>query len=136
MPIQIRDIQGYSTFEASKAVADFFFKRAEERVDELITPHLVPVYVRKVSPHGNTSEPKLIQVDTGFRVQWEGRPLLISAAHVFYGHRFDEEPLDKEQYEGTIIKSLRSIEKRVLKRYPDDPRTTWSQWKANPQNFV
>jgi uncharacterized protein DUF1353 len=26
-------------------------------------------------------------------------------------------------------------ERRILKRYPDDPRTTWAQWKVQPDVF-
>jgi hypothetical protein len=26
-------------------------------------------------------------------------------------------------------------EKRILKRFPDDPRTTWAEWKKLPDNF-
>ncbi|HEV8037226.1 MAG TPA: DUF1353 domain-containing protein [Bryobacteraceae bacterium] len=26
-------------------------------------------------------------------------------------------------------------EKRILKRFPDDPRTTWAEWKELPDNF-
>ncbi len=90
-----------------RAIADFFFERIAQRVDELLMKHLVPVYVRKVSRYGISPEPKLTQVGTAFRVQWQGQPFLISAAHVFYGHRFDEDPLDKEVYDGTIVKPLR-----------------------------
>ena len=93
-----------------KAIADFFFKRIAQRVDELLKRHLVPVYVRKVSRYGNSPVPKLTQVGTAFRVQWHGHPFLISAAHVFYGHGFDEDPLDKEVYDGTIVKPLRNFD--------------------------
>jgi len=27
-------------------------------------------------------------------------------------------------------------EKRILKKFPADPRTTWSSWKENPENFT
>ena len=27
-------------------------------------------------------------------------------------------------------------EKRVLKRFPDDPRTRWQDWKVQPDNFI
>jgi hypothetical protein len=26
-------------------------------------------------------------------------------------------------------------ERRVLTKFPDDPRTRWADWKKNPQNF-
>jgi hypothetical protein len=56
--------------------------------ERLVTPSLVAIYTwrKGCPPH---------QSGTGFLINCRGRPAMVTARHVLYGHNFDEQPLAK-----------------------------------------
>jgi hypothetical protein len=60
------------------------------QADSLVRPAIEPIYTR---PGG--SDHATHQSGTGFLINYRGRPVLITARHVLYGHLFDEDPFTK-----------------------------------------
>ncbi len=67
-----------------------FLVKAGVHADRLVTPSLVPICTR---PGG--SDRATHQSGTGFLINYRGGPVLVTARHVLYGHKFDEDPLTK-----------------------------------------
>jgi hypothetical protein len=64
-------------------------RRVSEKADQLVLPAIVAIYER---PGGSDRATK--QIGTGFRINWSGRPVLVTARHTLFGHRYDKEPED------------------------------------------
>ena len=67
-----------------------FLVKAGVHADRLVTPSLVPICTR---PGG--SDRATHQSGTGFLINYRGGPVLVTARHVLYGHKFDEDPFTK-----------------------------------------
>lgn len=67
-----------------------FLVKAGVHADRQVTPSLVPICTR---PGG--SDRATYQSGTGFLINYRGRPVLVTARHVLYGHKFDEYPFTK-----------------------------------------
>jgi hypothetical protein len=57
------------------------------------------------------------QNGTGFLTVWNGKPLLVTAKHVLFGHEFDEDPLKKQVHVGDGLKALGELK---VSRIADD----------------
>ncbi len=64
--------------------------RARINAERLVLPAVIPIYTR---PGG--SDRATFQSGTGFLVNLDGRPALVTARQTLYGHRFDEDPWTK-----------------------------------------
>lgn len=78
----------------------------------LIQPHLVAIY------DGEESRP--IQVGTGFLVEWECRAVLVTAKHVLYGHKFDEDPRKKSFFHDGCFVRIDSRDRNIVKANDHD----------------
>jgi hypothetical protein len=72
-----------------QAVVQQAMRRVHENADRLVLPAIVAIYER---PDGSDRATK--QIGTGFRINWSGRLVLVTARHTLYGHRYDKEPED------------------------------------------
>lgn len=63
---------------------DEFIAHVPDAAAEFVQPYLLPIY-----------DDVPDQIGTGFLTVWNGRPLLVTAKHVLYGHGFDENPMSK-----------------------------------------
>jgi hypothetical protein len=70
-------------------IPDFFVK-AGDHAERLVTPSLLPICAR---PGG--SDRATHQSGTGFLIAHHDRPVLVTARHVLYAHKYDEDPLAK-----------------------------------------
>ena len=61
--------------------------RARENADHLVRPAIEAIYER---PDGSDHATK--QIGTGFRINYCGRPVLVTARHTLYGHHYDKDP--------------------------------------------
>ena len=73
--------------KVEKALVRNFMQILAFRSKRMVEPSLVPIYLR---PDGLDS--KLAQIGTGFLIALNGNCILISARHVLFGHRYDEDP--------------------------------------------
>jgi hypothetical protein len=64
-------------------------RRIAENADRLVLPAIEAIYER---PDGSDRATK--QIGTGFRINWYERPVLVTARHTLYGHRYEKEPED------------------------------------------
>jgi hypothetical protein len=78
--------------------------RARENADRLVLPAIEAIYER---PGGSDRATK--QIGTGFCVNFCGRPVLVTARHTLYGHRYDkvpEDPFEKHIVFGGRLRGL------------------------------
>lgn len=75
-----------------------FIEHVPAAATELVQPHLVAIYDETPT-----------QLGTGFLTIWNGKPLLVTAKHVLYGHDFDEEPDSKQIFVGDSLKSVAEL---------------------------
>ncbi len=75
--------------DSSSILVQRAMNRVSENANKLILPAIVAIYER---PGGSDRAVK--QVGTGFRINWSGRPVLVTARHILYGHRYEREPED------------------------------------------
>jgi hypothetical protein len=71
------------------------------RSRELVEPSLVAIYAR---PSG--SDISVRQIGTGFLIAQDGRPVLVTAKHVLYGQRYDEDPWTKHAVFNGLLRGL------------------------------
>lgn len=69
-------------------------------------PHLIAIYDERPD-----------QIGTGLLTVWNGKPLLVTAKHVLFGHEFDEDPLTKQVHIGD---GLKAIEELKISRITDN----------------
>lgn len=75
--------------DSSSILVQRAMSRVSESANKLVLPAIVAIYER---PGGSDRATK--QIGTGFRINWSGRPVLITARHTLYGHHYDREPED------------------------------------------
>jgi hypothetical protein len=71
---------------------------------ELVQPSLVAIYDEKAEPQIRTE-----QIGTGFLVRCGGRPVVVTAKHVLYGHLYDEDPAEKAVFVEGSLKKLAQL---------------------------
>ena len=74
---------------------DGFVEVVPEAAAELVQPYLIAIYDERPD-----------QIGTGFLTVWNGKPLLVTAKHVLFGHKFDEDPLKKQVHVGDGLKAI------------------------------
>jgi hypothetical protein len=73
--------------KGEKALVRNFMESLAFRSKWMVEPSLVPIYLR---PDG--LDVKTRQIGTGFLIALNGNCMLITARHVLFGHRYDEDP--------------------------------------------
>ena len=80
-------IRAITMLKVEKALVRNFMQILAFRSKRMVEPSLVPIYLR---PDGLDSKTR--QIGTGFLIALNGNCILISARHVLFGHRYDEDP--------------------------------------------
>jgi hypothetical protein len=87
--------------------------------DRLVLPSLVPIYTW---PDVTGAEP--VQTGTGFLINRRDRPLLVTATHCLYGHKYDESPFKKYIVFGGRLSQLAALQTEEIIRDPHNDLTT------------
>ena len=87
-----------------QALVQQAMRRVSENANRLVLPAIVAIYDR---PNGSDRATK--QIGTGFCINWHERPVLVTARHTLYGHRYDEEPEDPSTKHIAFHGRLRSL---------------------------
>lgn len=77
----------------------------EENCERLMKEHLVAIY------DSGSDE----QIGTGFLVNKNGRPLLVTAKHTLFGHNFDQDPLEKRIFVKGSLRKLGDLSSHDVK---------------------
>ncbi len=73
-----------------KSIAQIFAAEVAAKFQRLVQPNIIAIYA------SHKSRPDTpVQVGTGFLIQHQSRPVLITARHVLRGHTFKEDPAEK-----------------------------------------
>jgi hypothetical protein len=91
-----------------KTAAETFALISRE-AHRLIAPSLIAIYSR---PGG--SDIKATQIGTGFLIAANGRPTLVTARHVLFGHRNDEDPFTKHVVFHGRMRALFELESQEM----------------------
>lgn len=73
--------------DSKRGAASAYFFEIRKQAQNLVQPHLVPIY--------EENDGKIEQIGTGFLVQHRDRAVLVTAKHTLYGHGGNENPGDK-----------------------------------------
>lgn len=96
-----------ATGEIHTMVISGIMTRVRYHAEALVLRSLVPIYSR---PNGNDFQTR--QIGSGFLVAHNGRPTLVTAKHVLFGHRDDENPGEKYIVFGGSLRPLSELAPR------------------------
>ena len=95
-----------------------FLEALRPLADWLVLPSLVPIYTW---PDATGAKPA--QTGTGFLINHRDRPLLVTATHCLYGHKYDESPFKKYIVLGGRLSQLAELQTKEIIRDPHNDLT-------------
>ncbi len=93
----------------------------------MVQPHLIAIYREVVEPRLKTE-----QIGTGFRVNYEGYAVLITAKHTLYGHNDDENPWEKAIFVAGSLQMIGHLRSHELVRSKDHDLVAMRVDELNP----
>lgn len=82
---------------------DKFVEAVRDAAEGFVQPSLIAIY-------GDRPD----QIGTGFLTVWNAKPLLVTAKHVLFGHKFDEDPLKKLVHVGDGLEAIGALKASAI----------------------